>query len=242
MDIVSRLSTVGVVSEIALMLLIFAGCNGLSKKQGTDFLKPLASTSSDEANRYRQPIPSEQALCLETAKTVAQQGHADEAIKLYERAEELDPSQKPLDAQLAPLYARARNFDAAIERYQRLVLQSPKDIELCNNFTWTLMEADRYDEAVNQAQRGLGLDANHKRLSSTLAMIYYRQGDRASAMKQFEQAHGASAAHHNLAVLDIDAGNIESANQHLQQANHDAVSRQETKAIIAALQQSEIVR
>ncbi len=242
MDIVSRQNAVGAVSEIALMLLICVGCNGLSKKQGTDFLKPLASTSSDEAKRNRQPMPSERALCLETAKTVAQQGHANEAIKLYERAEELDPSQNPLDAQLAPLYAHARNFDAAIERYQRLVLHSPKDIELCNNFAWTLMEADRYDEAIQQAQRGLGLDANHKRLSSTLAMIYYRQGDRAGAMKQFEQAQGVNAAHHNLAILDIDAGNIESANQHLRQANHGVKPHQETKAIVAALQQSEIVR
>ena len=62
-------------------------------------------------------MPSDHTLCVETAKTVAAEGHADEAIKLYLRAEKIDPKAASVDAQLAPLYAGVGNYPAAIERY-----------------------------------------------------------------------------------------------------------------------------
>lgn len=215
------------------------GCSGLQKSRGDDFVKPLASSSAESTHR-RQRTPDERMLCMETARTVADKGHADEAIKLYQRAEEIDPSEPALDRQLAPLYAQSGDFESAIERYQRLVSVSPKDTELCNNFSWTLMEAERYSGAILEAQRGLSIDAGNQRLRSTLAMIYYRQGDQTSALREFEKAQDATAAHHNLAVLEIDAGNLPSAQQHLRQAGEVATVNQrqaspKTEAFLAAL-------
>lgn len=224
------------VIAFSLTLPLSSGCGGIPKNHESNFLKPLASSPSIESKRKHEPMPSERSLCMETAKTVAGQGHAAEAIKLYERAEQLDPSAAMLDAELAPLYADVGKQDAAIERYQRCIVSTPKDIELSNNFAWTLMEAARFDQAIAEANRGLKIAPDNIRLRSTLAMIYYRQGNRAAALKQFEQAHGRAAAHHNLAILDIDTGNLDDAKTHLQMANQSGQPDAKTELIIAAFQ------
>ncbi|WP_145390084.1 tetratricopeptide repeat protein [Stieleria neptunia] len=221
---------------ISLALALSVGCSSIKKHRDSDFLKPLASSSPAESKAKREPMPSERSLCMETAKTVAGQGYAAEAIQLYERAEQLDPAAAPLDAELAPLYADVGNQNAAIQRYQRCVERTPDDVELSNNFAWTLMEAGRYDQAITEASRGLQNDSNHVRLRSTLAMIHYRQGDRAAAFQQFEQAHGSTVAHHNLAILDIDAGNLDAAQEHLQLARQSAQPNSKTESLVSALE------
>ena len=180
-------------------------------------------------------MPSERSLCMETANTVARKGHAVEAIKLYEHAERLDPDAAPLDSKLAPLYAAVGEQDASIERYRRCIKISPNDIELSNNFAWTLMEAQRFDQATAEANRGLQNEPDNARLLSTLAMVHYRQGDQAKALRLFEQAQGSSAAHHNLAILDIDAGKLEAAKKHLQTAKQSKELNLKTESLIAAL-------
>ncbi|QDS89118.1 outer membrane protein PgaA [Rosistilla ulvae] len=213
------------------------GCGSIGKKRDTDsdFLKPLASATPDVAKTKRQPMPSERSLCMQTAKTVASKGHAVEAVKLYEHVEQLDPAGEPLDAELAPLYADLGNHDAAIQRYKRIVQRSPDDSDLSNNFAWTLMESGRFDQAIAEATRGLQNDAGNRRLQSTLAMIHYRKGDSAAALRHFSEALGESAAHHNLAVLEIDAGNVDSARAHLQQAMQSAPPDAQTETLLAAL-------
>lgn len=223
-------------SLVALTFALSVGCSGLKKKdRSDDFLKPLATASSETKVR-RQPMPDERTLCIETAKTVAKQGHAAEAIQLYERAEELDPTAAPLDAKLAPLYANVGNQKAAIERYQSCVQRFPDDTELSNNFAWTLMEAERFGQAISEANRGLQIAPNHVRLRSTLAMIHYRQGDRSGALQHFEQAHGSTAAHHNLAILDIDAGDLDAAKAHLEIAKQSAKPNSQTELLVSALE------
>lgn len=233
-----RCATGGVLVTMLLLVVampIGSGCSGMKKSHDSDFLKPLAA-SPVASKTKREPLPSERTLCMETAKTVASQGHASEAIQLYERAEQLDPSAKPLDVELASLYADVGNHDAAIQRYQRCVARKPDDVELSNNFAWTLMEAQRFDQAITEANRGLQNSPDNVRLRSTLAMIHYRQGDRTAALHQFEQSLGSSAAHHNLAILDIDAGNLDAAQTHLEIAKQSAQPNSKTGFVLSALE------
>ena len=220
----------------SLTLPLSSGCGGFKQNRESEFLKPLASSLLNENETRREPLPSERSLCIETAKTVAAKGHAAEAIKLYERAEQLAPTAAPLDVEIAPLYADVGNQDAAIQRYQRCVQRKPNDVDLSNNFSWTLMEAERFDQAITEANRGLQSDPNNVRLRSTLAMVHYFKGDRAAALKHFEQAHGYTAAHHNLAILDIDAGNLNAAKTHLQIAKQSSQPNSKTELLVSALE------
>ncbi|KLU06086.1 TPR Domain containing protein [Rhodopirellula islandica] len=220
------------------LLPLAVGCNSIEKDHGADFLKPFASVESMDAQAKRQPIPDERSLCIETAKTVATKGHAEEAIKLFERAEELDPNASTLDRNLAPLYAEVGNHAAAIERYKLILQATPDDADLINNYAWTLMEAGRFDQAIEEAMKGLQKSPENKRLRSTLAMTYYRQGDHGNAFQQWEMAVGKTAALHNLALLDIEAGEIDSARKNLQRAKQDPNLDDQTNALVAALETS----
>lgn len=232
----SRLRAWMMLSTLALPV----GCSSIDKNHDSEFLKPLGSSLS--AQSTREPMPSERLLCLETAKTVARQGHTAEAIKLYERAEQLAPTAAPVDAKLAPLYADVGNSDAAIERYKRCLLRSPNDIELANNFAWTLMEAGRFDQAISEIGQALQAEPDNVRLRSTLAVIHYRQGDHAGALRHFEKAYGSDAAHHNLAILDIDTGNFESAKTHLQIAKQSNKLDTKTQSLASVFESKGSIR
>lgn len=222
----------------ATLLLTIApsiGCRSFKKTRDAELLPPLASSPSAELAAGSVPLPSDRVLCIETAHSVAKSGHAKEAIKLYERAEELEPDAEPLDTQLAPLYVQVGNHDAAITRYKRATQRSPDDAELSNNYAWTLMETGRLDRAIAEANRGLERHPGDLRLRSTLAVIHYHHGDRAKAMEHFEKGYGAGAAHHNLAVLDIDAGKLDSARNHLRLALQTEDPESQTETMLAAL-------
>ena len=225
--------SIPVLMSLALLSL---GCGSLSKNKEPDFLKSFASPGPASPKSSSQPMPSDYTLCVETAITVAAQGHAVEAIKLYERAESLDPTATSLDSRLAPLYASVGNPTAAIKRYQRCVNEQPEDIDLCNNFAWTLMEAGQFDEALAEATRGLQNDDENARLQATLAMIHYRKGNRVEALQRFEKAHGSIAAHHNLSLLEIESGNLESAKAHLRIANQSNEPNGQSEVLLTALE------
>ena len=218
------------------LILLSIGCGSLGKDKQSDFLKPFAPIAPQNLKAFSQPLPSDYTLCVETGKTVAAQGHAIEAIKLYERAESLNPTATPLDSNLAPLYASTGNYSAAIERYQRCIEASPQDVALCNNFAWTLMEAGQLTAAAAEANRGLKIDGVNTRLQGTLAMVHYRQGDQVKALRGFEKAHGPVAAHHNLSLLEIDSGNVESAKAHLQIANQAIEPNSKATVLLTALE------
>ncbi len=221
---------------LSLLVLLSLGCGSIGKDKQQDFLKPFASAAPQEAKAFSQEIPSDYTLCIETAKTVAAEGHAVEAVKLYERAESLNPNAPSLDSNLAPLYASLGNHSEAIKRYQRCASQDPNNVELCNNFAWTLMEAERFSEAIAEATRGLTKDEDSQRLHATLAMIHYRQGDHVKALQGFAKAHGPAAAHHNLSLLEIESGNIESAKEHLRIANQSPEQTSQAKILLTALE------
>ncbi|MGI9474791.1 MAG: tetratricopeptide repeat protein [Rubripirellula sp.] len=208
-------TTVKRISVLLSICVFVLGCHGLGSKKPENPIAPLGngirslSSSAPLSNRF-----SERELCLETAKTVAEKGYAEEAIKLYEKAEKLDSNAEPVNLPLAPLYAQVGDYSKAIERYQRAIDSGEATSEVRNNLAWTLMETHRYSEAVAVIETGLAEESENPRLTTTLAVTRYRMGDRQKSLEKFQEALGASAAHYNLALLDLEAGNIESAVKH----------------------------
>lgn len=152
--------------------------------------------------------------------SLANAGHAKEASLLYEKAESLSNNKLNFDHELSSLHASLGNHDQAIERYNKLLTKNTNS-ETVNNYTWTLLEANRIEDAYRSVTEGLRQFPNDERLKSLLAVIEYRRGDQDRAFKTFEALVGTSAAHHNLAVLAIDSGNIVEGKRHLELAmNH----------------------
>jgi len=212
-------NTTAALLAMTLVTITTGGCRGLKRPDIPKWIQPLSPPQVSESFR-RKPVslPSERELCIQTARTVAEDGHVREAILLYEKAERISPDEPALDRPLAPLYARAGRTDQAVQRYRNVIRDDGPNAETWNNLAWTLMTAERYPEAVEAAQEGLRIDPDSPRLRSTLAVIHFHNGDSQSAFELFRDVHGESAAHHNLAVLEIERGNADAARHHLAQA------------------------
>ena len=76
------------------------------------------------------------------------------------------------------------------------------------------MESGKLSHARDVINQGLVGSPDSKRLRATRAILLYKLGQREQSFEAFEELYGPSAAHHNLAVLDVDAGTIDSAVKH----------------------------
>ena len=167
----------------------------------------------------RQPDPDKEAqICIETAIAVSKAGHLREAIRLYEKAYSLSPNDADILRQVAPLYAQSGDIEQAINAYQKLMETEKSSPDLLNNYAWTLMEAGMLKTAKDVVSGGLASFPKSEKLMTTSAVISYKQGNRAAAFELFSKALGEQAAHHNLAVLDIDSKNEVSAKSHIDKA------------------------
>lgn len=193
-----------------MLLIITLGCQSMRAKKSSDFIEPLASQTISSAAKHKTP-ESERDLCIQTAKAVAERGHFTEAIALYEQAEKLDRDLPALDRELANLYAQAEQFDLAVNRYRLAIENMPKDADLRNNLAWTLLESNRLDQAIQVIDESLQQFPQNRRLQSTRAIASYHAGDRQGAIQQFTSLYGPSAAHHNVALLDVESGNQQNA-------------------------------
>ena len=199
---------------------VFSGCHSFtqsfSPKETARFI-PSFGPQSDGVEEQLDP-EYEAEIILATANHVGSQGHFTEAIRLYEKALTLTPQDLSIDLKLAPLYAESGNMDAALRCYQKCMDKGHEDPEFINNFAWSLMQAERLQEAESLASKTLKKHPDSKQLVSTLAMIQYRLGNPEAALDLFTRAYGEAAAHHNLAILEIDSGKVDEAKPHLQRA------------------------
>ena len=191
-----------------LVLLMHAGCARFERQSADQFIKPLGGASN--AQLFRD-TPNERFLCIETAKSVAEKGHAREAILLYEKAEQLDPGAELLDLELAPLYAQIGQMEKAITRYQRVITKGSADASAYNDLAWVLIDFERLVTASEVIKRGLSKYPEDERLRSAHACIFYELGNREQAFDLFAELYGPAIAHHNIAILDLDNGKMEQA-------------------------------
>ena len=200
-------------SPVLLALLLLGGCNAVDSSYNTLFDSathdPNATISANDADN------SERVICMETAKAVAAKGHYREAILLYEKAEGLAADESPLDLELAPLYAQSGDHSRAVARYRNAISNNRVDENVYNNLAWTLKENGQHQEAVDVIQQELAATPNDRRLRSTLAVVQFEQGLQTESLQTFEAISGRAAAHHNLAILELEQGDIEAAINHL---------------------------
>ncbi len=196
------------------------GCRSGVQKGVENNVSQLVRQLDPQSEIVSKPFKpqDESEICVETAVAVAKAGHLKEAIRLYEKALTLSPDDAGILLQLAPLYAQSGDSEQAIEAYQRLMETEKSNPDLLNNYVWTLMEAGRLETAKAFANSGIASFPDSKKLITTSAVISYKQGDRAAAFELFSRALGQAAAHHNLAVLDIDSQNDVIAKSHIDKA------------------------
>ncbi|MGB7342891.1 MAG: tetratricopeptide repeat protein [Pirellulaceae bacterium] len=200
------------VASCGLVLLssCFVGCSLLRNAENREIVPQVETAKLRESTTFL----NERELCINTAANLAAKGHAAEAIALYEKAERLKPNDRSFDLELAPLFTQVGDSETAVAKYESAIADGHANSATFNNLAWTLMGMGRTDAALEAVNRGLTVAPDDQRLNSTQAVALYKKGDRQSALSKFEAIYGPSAAHHNLAVLDLEAGQIDAAIKH----------------------------
>ena len=209
------------------------GCRTVDQNAGETLIKPLGYLpgSARESQSY-----DERQVCLETAASVAAEGHYTEAIKLYEKAEELGGSDPSLDHQLASLYAKLGEYQKAVDRYEKIIEDGEESAEVLNNLAWTFYESNQLEDAYRVASEGLEKFPNDERLTAGSALMAYRLGDRELALNRFTSLYGAATAYHNVALLDLEYGSVKDAMQLVSVAKEMKDCPQETHDLFLAIQ------
>ena len=163
----------------------------------------VASLNRDEPARAEPELPISQAAqaCFVTAEDLANSGHDEEAIKLYERARQYNPKLTQCSHRLALCYERSGKYAEALAEYQKALKSTPKDAELLNDVGYFYLQRGNLDEA-EKALRAL-VTHNPKCLTAwaNLGVLLGYRERYGEAYEALAKAATPAEAHSNLGVV-----------------------------------------
>lgn len=129
-----------------------------------------------------------------------QEDRADDALTTLERGQEMFPDNEELQIEILNAYVRAGQVDRAISAYDARIAASPNDPLYRYNYGSLLLQAERYDEAIEQLARAVELDPQNANAFYNLGAAYQNQA--ASFNEQIEalEDRGASQAEVDAAI------------------------------------------
>ncbi len=216
-----------------------SGCSRWSASRLFDFKsfsRPSLRTNTAVAAKERPLSNAEQRkLCIATAEQLAQSQHWAEAAQLFEKAEALGKPGQYLDRELAPVLAGNGQYAEALERYKRLMEKNPNDAALEINFAWTLMEAGNLTEAEEHLRNVLRREPANSAARMNLGLLCAKCKRTNEAFDMFASVVGETAAHHNIGVVLLDQGDVESAKVAFAHAASGPNSNPQSQQFLAAL-------
>ncbi|QDT35397.1 tetratricopeptide repeat protein [Thalassoglobus polymorphus] len=198
---------------VAVLLVTTCGCTGL-----TGYM-PIGRSTEDGLSLRSIDQQTQAEACRLTALELAAHEKDEHAISQFEQARKFDPTIKGIAHPLAVLYDRQGRLDAAQREYAKAIAESPKDADVLNDFGYFLYSRGEPEQAAVKLKRALELQPNHLKAAVNLAMVRAKQGKYDEAFVYFEKAQGPAAAHRNIGLLQLRAGQTESALAHLRKSS-----------------------
>lgn len=122
------------------------------------------------------------------ATVLATLGNPDEAVKLYERALQLQPTSGRTHYFLGEQWQNKGKTDKAREHYVEAMRWEPDCIPAYNNLARILAQEGKLDKATEVCRRGLVFSPDSAVLHCTLGTLLARQGQRTEAIGEFQAA------------------------------------------------------
>ena len=104
-----------------------------------------------------------------------QEDRADDALTTLERGQELFPDNEEIQTEILNAYVRAGQTDRAIDAYDARIAASPDDPLYRYNYGSLLLQAERYEEAVEQLTRATELEPGNANAHYNLGAAYQNQ-------------------------------------------------------------------
>lgn len=125
--------------------------------------------------------PDSPAVIAEAGKVRLASGNFQEAVKLLQRAADLDPQDWKVRSALGVAYDRLGNSKKAEETYQAALRISPDNAAVLNNFALSRAMAHDLAGARELLQRAVASAGADVRVRQNLALIYALSGDMTQA-------------------------------------------------------------
>ena len=235
------LPTVRVKSMFWASLFCLSSCLGCA----TSSLVPsqfsgLSNTSTEESGLPKTTsgeLPPKEAArtCMVAAEELQKNGHTQEAIQLYEKAQNNDPSLKSVSHHLAVLYDAQGDSTRSLAEYNKALECDPKNANLLSDLGYYYYERDNFAEAERSLRKALAINPNHQKALTNLGLVLACQGRFAESFEVFSKASGPAAAHSNVGVLMAKQGRYDEAKQAFHQALAMDSTLEQPKAFLAYL-------
>lgn len=148
------------------------------------------------------PARESARVCLRTAAEFEKNGQAEEAVRLFEKARELDPKwAQEAGRRLAVLYDTLGEFGKADAEYDRLLAAATKDADLLNDTGYSRYCRGDWPAAETLFRRAVDADAKHKRARVNLGLALAQQMKSAEALAAFAAVVRPADAHSNLGFV-----------------------------------------
>jgi len=116
-----------------------------------------------------------------------------EAGPMFQRAVQLRPYQSGLRAGLAAAFALVGNLEASVKESKAALAVNPLDVKARIDLVPVLAYLERWDEAVDLLNDGIGLQPKAAPIQEVLAMVLALQDDFEGAMLACKQARSVGA-------------------------------------------------
>jgi tetratricopeptide (TPR) repeat protein len=142
-------------------------------------------------------------------------GRFDEAIKEMLRARELDPLSPSIMQSLGWAYYQARRFDQSIATFENMLDAMPDLAYGLATYSWTLRHVGKTDQAVQAAEKALGLSSGGQFYVAVLGAAYAAAGRtkdaRAALMRLREMSATGYVSPYHRALIHVHLGEREQA-------------------------------
>ena len=142
----------------------YALLNAGRRGEAADALEQAMEAGEDKADTY-----------VYLADLYRMQERHEDSIELLEEGLEKYPENEQLWSLLLNEYVATEQVDEAMSRYEQLVEQAPNNQLYRFNYGTLLLNADRYEDAVEQLQRAVELDPEYPNAQYNLAAAYVNE-------------------------------------------------------------------
>lgn len=137
---------------------------------------------------------------------------------MYQRTRRFDPKTKGVAHRLAVLYDKQANVESAQHEFQLAFEEDPRDAELWNDFGYFHLQHQRFPEAEQAFRKALELKPELSRAKINLGLALGEQRRYDESYQTFRCVISESAARHNVGIMQLRHGEINAAEQSLQNA------------------------
>ncbi|QEG40867.1 tetratricopeptide repeat protein [Roseimaritima ulvae] len=220
-----------------LMLLCLTGCSGLPgfKRSADPAGRSQPKATVGAQTSLADPSHQELAIAWETAQLAEQRGMDKEAIAAYLEVRRHDPDRPRVAHALAVLYDRSGMTDAASREYRAALEESPDDANVHCDYGYFLYSTGDSPAAESSLREALRLQPEHQQAMINLALVVGSSGRYDEAQALFTEAIGPAAALHNVGMLRLRAGDVETAKRLLAEAQRRDPSISQAEAVLARL-------